>query len=192
VARFKNYLLVVIGLAVAGIIGAAFGTGTARAVVSTLVSVVNSDASPVPTSSVNVTDPGRIAYQATVNNGGGCVGSSCPFLFPAVASGHRVVVQHIAGVLDFNTVPTNISVLVVNGAGAFITQFFAPIPTGFGFSAFDQPVLFYIDSLQQAEVGVSLTGNGATFLGDGASQIVTLTGYELDCTVAACAPIATQ
>jgi hypothetical protein len=60
-SRIRTYLLVTIGFAFAGMIGAAFGTGTAQAVVSTLVSVVNPSTSPVQTSSVNVTDPGRIA-----------------------------------------------------------------------------------------------------------------------------------
>jgi len=39
--RFKNYLVVILGFAFAGAIGASFGRGTAQAVVSTLVSVVN-------------------------------------------------------------------------------------------------------------------------------------------------------
>jgi len=56
--RFKNYLLVVLGFAFAGAIGAAFGTRTAQAVVATLVEVVNPTTSPV--ASLNVTDPGRL------------------------------------------------------------------------------------------------------------------------------------
>jgi len=39
-SRVRTYLLVVVASALAGMIGAAFGTGTAQAVVSTLVSVV--------------------------------------------------------------------------------------------------------------------------------------------------------
>src|SRR5215469_10785283 len=95
-SRIRTYLLVAIASAVAGMIGAAFGTGTAQAVVATLVEVVNPTSSPVPTSPVNVTDTGRIAYQSTVTNQ--CAGpSTCVFFFPAVPAGHRVVVQHISG-----------------------------------------------------------------------------------------------
>jgi len=42
------------------------------------------------------------------------------------------------------------------------------------------------------DVVVNLTGSGIAFAGGTAIQFVTLTGYELDCTAAACAPIATQ
>jgi hypothetical protein len=57
-ARFKNYLLIAIGFALAGAIGAAFSTGTAQAIVAALVQVANPTTSPVP--SLSVTDPGRI------------------------------------------------------------------------------------------------------------------------------------
>jgi hypothetical protein len=57
-SRIRTYLLVTIGFAFAGMIGAAFGTSTAQAVVAILVEVVNPTTSPVP--SLNVTDPGRI------------------------------------------------------------------------------------------------------------------------------------
>jgi len=101
-ARFKNYLLVVLGFAFAGTIGAALGTRTAQAVVSTLVSVVNPTTSPVPTSSVNVTDPGRIAYQSQVSLSlCGTERLSCELLFPAVPTGHRLVVQHISATDQF-------------------------------------------------------------------------------------------
>ncbi len=183
-ARFKNHLLVVVGFAVAGMIGAAFGTGTAQAVVSTLVTVVNPGTSPVHTSSVD--DPGRIAYQSSVFNTGKCSGISCTFAFPSVPAGHRVVVQHISGDVSFTSIPGSVFVqIITNGT---IAGFFAPVSTEATFALFDQPVLFYVDSsTPAAQVQV---GSNATF---GASfQLVTLFGYELDCTVAACAPIATQ
>jgi hypothetical protein len=107
-ARFKNYLLVVIGFAVAGMIGAAFGTGTAQAVVSTLVSVLNPNTSPVP--SLNVADPGRIAYQATVNNLGKCANQGCSFGFPTAPAGHRVVVQHITAEVSLTGAQINVGV----------------------------------------------------------------------------------
>jgi hypothetical protein len=140
----------------------------------------------------NIEDTGRIAYQSTVNNVGKCSGTSCLFSFPAVPANHRVVVQHIGGILDFNTVPTNIAVFVQGGAAGFLTEFFAPIPTAFLFTAFDQPILFYVDALQSPQVQVFIIGNSTAFAGDSTSQFVTLMGYELDCSVSPCSPIATQ
>ena len=62
--RFRKYLLVTLGFALAGAIGAAFGTGTAQAVVASLVQIVNPATSPVHINSVD--DQGRIAYQSQV------------------------------------------------------------------------------------------------------------------------------
>jgi hypothetical protein len=55
---------------------------------------------------------------------------------------------------------------------------------------FDQPVLVYIDSSTSVQVEMILAGSGSFFTA--AEQLLVVTGYELDCTVAACAPIATQ
>jgi len=107
-----------------------------------------------------------------------------------VPAGHRVVVQHIDGIVTFTTAPGGVAVLIQTG-GHDITEFFPPNTVGLdGANGFDQPVLFYIDASSSAGVGV--TGSGAIFMGGNSLQSVTLTGYELDCTVAACAPIATQ
>ena len=188
-SRIRTYLLVTIGFAFAGMIGAAFGTSTAQAVVATLVEVVNPTTSPVP--SLNVTDPGRIAYQSTINNTGKCLGSSCSFPFPVVPTLHRVVIQHVSGLVQLNAVPTNIAVNFFETAGVGLTaELLAPLST---ISAFDQPLLFYVDSGTSVQVQVSIFSNaGAAFVGGNAFQFVTLTGYELDCAVAACSPIATQ
>jgi len=189
--RFKNHVLVVLGFTLAGLIGVALGSGTAQAVVSTLVSVVNPGTSPVHTSSVD--DPGRIAYQSNSDMTGQCTQqqSSCQFVFPFVPAGHRVVVQHISGSISYNTAPTVITV----GARSFgtedVSDFYAPIPPGLAFSQFDWPALFYVDSGERATVTVTLYGNSSNF-GGLERQSLTLTGYELDCTVAACAPIAAQ
>jgi hypothetical protein len=189
-ARFKNHLLVVIGFAVAGMIGAACGTGTAQAVVSTLVSVVNPNTSPVQTSSVDVTDPGRIAYQSTIDNVGMCSATFCNFIFPFVPTGHRVVIQHISGQVFFaGTPPAPGTILAVSGGGVN-AGFFLPL-VGLDLVYFDQSVLFYVDSGNQLTLLIEAF-NGALFNISAPHQTVTLTGYELDCTVAACAPIATQ
>jgi hypothetical protein len=171
-ARFKNYLFVVMGFAVAGVIGAAFGTGTAQAIVATLVEVVNPSTSPVP--SLNVTDPGRIAYQATVNNTGKCSSPVCFFVFPAVPSGHRVVIQHISGGVNFTGVPTSLFVLIQGPRAINISGFFAPTPV-MTFSLFEEPVLLYVDGGSFVNAELSVIGTGVNFAGGGAAvQFVTI------------------
>src|SRR5260370_5648446 len=91
------------------------------------VTVDNPATNPVPTSVVNpatspalsssVDDPGRIAYQSVKAQD--CFSTSgCAFSFPVVPPGHRLVIQHVSGELDFNGAPGRVSVF-----------FF---PTGFG------------------------------------------------------------
>ena len=188
--RFKNYLLVIVGFAVAGMIGAAFGTGTAQAVVATLVEVVNPTTSPVPTSPVNVTDPGRIAYQSTVFPTG-CSGNfQCFADFPAVPAGHRLVIQHIGGFVSLTAQPTSTDVFIEDNATAnTFGAFFVPSnPVGGGFAGlFDQAVLEYVDAGDFAIVEVDVQGNSVFNTG---TQEVTLTGYVLDCSAAPCAAIA--
>jgi|SRR5271157_2206465 len=187
----KKCLLVSLGFGLAGAIGASFATGTAQALVAAMVQVANTSANPVPTSPVNVTDPGRIAYQSTVNNAGQCSGSICVFTFGPVPSGHRVVVQHIGGRVNLTTSPANIQIQIFSNNHPLITELLAaPAPSAYSFAAFDQTVLFYVDSGDNVTVQMYLDGNSATFLGGSVTQYMTLIGYELDCTVAACAPIA--
>jgi len=189
-ARFKNYLRAVIGFAVAGVIGAAFGSGTAQAVVSTLVSVVNPSTSPVPTSSVNVTDPGRIAYQSTVAPTACSGNSQCFFDFPAVPAGHRLVIQHISGLVQFTAQPTFAQALIEdNKTGNNFSAFFVPTNvTGSGsIGLFDQAVLDYLDAGDFAIVEVDAFGSAVFATG---TQDVILTGYLLDCSAAPCAAIA--
>jgi hypothetical protein len=192
--RLKKHLLVALGFAFAGMIGAAFGTKPAQAIVATLVEIVNPATSPVRTSSVD--DPGRVAYQSQIDMSLGCSGTACTFTFPLVPAGHRVVVQHITGIVGYNTPPTVITVSTCVGGSCgsgetYVSNFYAPIPPGLLISQFDWPALVYVDSSTTAVATVELFGNSSHFGGPGI-QKVTLTGYELDCTVAACAPIATQ
>jgi len=188
----RTYLLVVIASVLAGMIGAAFGTGTAQAVVSTLVSVVNPTTSPV--ASLNVTDPGRIAYQSEAPVPANCFsGAFCDFAFGPVPVGHRVVVQHIAGFFQFSPVPTYVNVFASSPAPE--TSFYTPVSNNgdtTGTSAFDQPVLLYVDSGQTVTVEAELFGNSGAFLTTVGLDFVAVSGYELDCTVANCAAIASQ
>lgn len=156
------------------------------------VNVANTSAQPVP--SVSIDQPGRIAYQSQVSKSdGSCTGASmCFFDFPSVPGGHRVVIQHISGIVSFAGTNNAIWLQLNNGSGAPLSTFFAPVVPTVSFSAFDQTVQAYFDPAVSAgiiEVQVSLLG-GATFPSPGAAEIITLSGYELDCNVAPCAPIA--
>jgi hypothetical protein len=188
----KQYLLVTLGFGLAGAIGAAFGTGTAQAVVASLVEVVNPNTSPVPT--LSVTDPGRIAYQAELSTVLSSADTTIALNSTNVPTGHRVVIQHIAVEFSFTGVPNGVEVAAISNVTP-ASHFFAPVlqqaPSPFYVAGLDQPVLFYIESGTSATVVAVVYGSAAEFLTN-SSQIVVLTGYELDCTVATCAPIATQ
>jgi len=167
---------------------AAFGTGTAGA---QEVQVVNPATSPALTSSVD--DPGRVAYESTISRSGHCRGFTlCEFSFPSVPAGHRVVVQHIAGILDVTAGVHDTEVQVITGEYASV--FFEPVQTAVSgpMGAFERPILFYVDSSKSVGVIVAVTGGGTFSPSASALEQITLTGYELDCTVAACAPIATE
>lgn len=107
------------------------------------VTVANPVSNPALTSSVD--DPGRVAYQTTSSMTGKCSGPSCFFSFPPVPAGHRLVVQHLSGTLDFSSAPSQNTVIVdvfVSSPGA-IASFFAPfIPE---VCLFDQSVQIYVD-----------------------------------------------
>jgi hypothetical protein len=184
--RIKQYLLVTLGFGLAGAIGGAFGTGTAQAVVASLVEVVNPGTSPVHTSSVD--DPGRIPYRVTIDMSTQCNGGDvCLFVSPVVPAGHRVVVEHVSSRTgaDTTSAPAIVDVYAGDQTTPIVTSFY--ISSGAAGIAFDQPVLLYIDSSNSVTILIG-------FVGAHFSSLVNLTliGYELDCTVAACAPIATQ
>jgi len=107
-ARFKNYLLVILGFAFAGAIGAAFGTGTAQAVVSTLVTAVNTSGNPVQVQHVPADNPATQAVSLICGFGsgqGGCNLINGSFQNPpyVVPSGKRLVVESISGTVLFAT-----------------------------------------------------------------------------------------
>lgn len=135
-------------------------------------------------------DPGRIPYQSTVDMTGKCSGARCDFSFVSVPSGHRRVIQHIGGAVSLTGTPLEISVGVTAAPGAFVSSFLAPVTAGIASTVFDQPLLFYLDQLQSVVISIDAVGNEVMFFAGGAAQTVTLTGYELDCGVAPCAPIA--
>jgi len=100
-ARFKNHLLVVVGFVIAGMIGEAFGTGTAHAVVSTLLTAVNTSTNPVFTQHAAVDNPATQAVSLICNATSppqACTLINGSFLNPpyVVPSGKRLVVESIS------------------------------------------------------------------------------------------------
>lgn len=136
----------------------------------------------------NADDPGRIAYQSKQYTGAPCTinpSLQC-FTFGPVPAGHRLVVQHIAGLYEFSAVPNPFAIYVLDfgfhGITAFspaITSATAPVIV-----TFDQPVQFYIDASQTYIVEVLATG--ATVVG---IPEISVMGYMLDCAAAPCAAI---
>jgi hypothetical protein len=155
------------------------------------VNISNTATQPVVTSAIDT--PGRIAYQSQVSNStGSCSGTGTCFLeFPSVPAGHRVVIQHISGIVSFSTTANAVWVQLNNGSGAPVSTFFTPLTPFTSFSAFDQSVQAYFDPAQFGGViEVQLSIIGGTFPGAGSPETITLSGYELDCSATPCAPIA--
>jgi hypothetical protein len=155
------------------------------------VEVINPHTNPAVTSDID--NPGRAPYQSVSDQSGQCSGNACSFPFAAAPSGHRIVVQHVSGVVDVLTPPTQALVSVAlspfaPGGFLSVTGFTAPtVMLSVQEQVFDGNVLFYVDPGQSVTVGVFLPGG--TYL-EPAGQNVVLTGYVVDCTVANCAPIA--
>lgn len=155
------------------------------------VNVANTTAQPVP--SLRIDEPGRIPYQSQVKKSdGSCTGAAvCFFEFGSVPPGHRVVIQHISGVMSFSGTNNATWVQLNNGSGFPVSTFFAPQAPSISFNAFDQTVQTYFDPAVFGgiiEVQVNLLGG--TFPASGFVEGIILSGYELDCNVAPCAPIA--
>jgi hypothetical protein len=167
-------------------------TNTPTVNVGNTPSVNVSNTSTQPVAAVRIDEPGRIAYQSQVDKSGSCTsGTTCFFEFGSVPAGHRVVIQHVSGIVSFSGANAATWVQLNNGSGAPVSTFFTPQVPTVSFSAFDQTVQAYFDPAAFGgliEVEVSLLGG--TFPGGGQVEGVTLSGYELDCNVAPCALIA--
>jgi hypothetical protein len=139
----------------------------------------------------NIDDPGRIPYQATIDKGNQCSSRVCAFVFGPVPQGMRLVVQHIAGALTFDSAipagqPAGACVFAQGGNHALSCFNYGVV--GSISAEFDQLVQLYIDQGQTVLVNAG-AGGISTFLANG-GQTVTITGYLVNCTAAPCAPIA--
>jgi hypothetical protein len=145
---------------------------------------------PAVTTVSNMDDPGRIPYQSTSPTPQPCpaggVGLCWPF--PAVPAGHRLVIQHVSGALQYSTSPNPLLVYVLDSGFHAINAF---TPTANAWSStvqlinFDQRVQVYVDASQT--YWVEVWASGAPTVG---FVPVIVTGYLLDCAAAPCAAIA--
>jgi hypothetical protein len=143
------------------------------------VNVTNPATAPVLF--LNVNDPGRIAYQSVTR--ASCVKNTCNGVFPAVPSGHRLVIQHFSGSESFSQPTDFVEARLLTPSSAVLSVFLIPSNIE-SISDFDQAVLVYYDAGEQPFAQSNAIGvliNQASF---------TLTGYMLDCTIAPCAAIA--
>jgi hypothetical protein len=160
-------------------------TGTVSATLTGTPNVNVANPATAPALFLNVNDPGRIPYQAT-QSASSCSATVCAAAFPAVPSGHRLVVQHFSGAAGFSSQPTSVSAtLTIANSTTMPTLSTFFVPASVSQSFFDQPVLVYYDAVQMPDVQLGWTmGPLATFAS------FTLTGYLVDCTIAPCAAIA--
>jgi hypothetical protein len=162
------------------------GPHTVRAAVATLVQVANPASNPALTSAID--EPGRIPYQSVLSQTCGGPSATCNFVFGAVPAGHRLVVQHMSGQLTVTALSTYIEVTAgPDVPGKWITQLQLFVNNSTFQSFFDMPVHFYVDAGESPTVSASTYG-AVPFQAN--NQVVSLSGYLLDCTAAPCAAIA--
>ncbi len=98
----------------------------------------------------NADEKGRIPYQFIVQlnaPSANCQGASCAWQSALIPAGHRLVVEHVSGDIQFATLPTSIAVNVQHQSGASIAGFSLPLPYKTD-QGFEHSVLFYVDAGQ--------------------------------------------
>ena len=157
------------------------------------VHVANSATAPLLVS--NVDDVGRIPYQATAPCADEGATNNCVATFPAVPQNHRLVLQHVSLFVEVSS--TSVAVKVGLGKtntslnDAAFSFFKAPTSASVYGSAepaeadVDQPVLAYVEANDMPIVSAAASTHEVPQQGQ-----AYLSGYMLDCSVAACTPIA--
>ena len=136
----------------------------------------------------DIDQPGRIPYQTTINLSN-INNPDALFVFAAIPSGHRLVIQQVSSRFGLQSTVSGDTKFYafVSSAGKHDFYTFTPTPI---FAAdnpdggLSQPLQFYVDAGFQPIF--ELISPGPNF----ASGSATLIGYLLDCTVAPCAQIA--
>lgn len=183
-ARFKKHLLVAIGFTLAGMIGAAFGTRTAEAVVATLVEMVNTTANPAVT--VDADKSTRLPYQSTKQF---MWTSPLPgiveMLFTPVPAGHRLVTTNVSAFLWISSgTPYGSIFTSFNKTQGFPS--FTGVYDGNGSGVINQMVTRYVGA---GDTPLVFFYANYAVTGLGTINTVTLTGYLEDCAVTGCPAI---
>ena len=142
---------------------------------------INSNNPTVATPTFSIDEPGRVAYVATAGPVIG--GNPMLFYFPTVPSGHRLVIQNVSAHVLAQGSGKQV-VLLVNSSRGTSTQLFPVINQSDIYTG--GPTTFYADAGDQFQISVFDPDNGLNFI----AGLATVTGYEVDCKVAQCAPIA--
>lgn len=150
------------------------------------VTVVNPPTNPAKTSSVD--EPGRTPYEFFARPV--CTSNDCAAASPPIATGKRLVIQHISlqGAASNTSASVEVT-LLANNVGilsSFSTPVIFKIPSNsFVRFAADRAVQGYVDAGDTVAVGLETDGN----FGNN-QAFITVTGYLIDCNVNQCAPIA--
>jgi hypothetical protein len=181
----KRLLMITGGVALAAVLGIMLTPKAVHAVVSTLVTVVNTADNPAVTRDADRAS--RVPYVSTQTFNCGPGVSECVPFFTAVPSGFRLVIENISGEFKLasgTTTPPNGDLSFNNGIFP-VWGFTATVgPTnGSTIARFSQPVTAYADPADGQPL-VRVDGNWASV-----PQNVTLTGYLLNCSITPCPAI---
>jgi len=169
----KKYVLVALGFALAGMFGAAFGSGPAHALVAALVQIVNTAANPVLTQHVAAENPATQAVwlSCLVRTTPACnlSDSNGTYFVPA---GKRLVIDSLSGSF---TVTAGVKGLVSYGfAGPGGTTYYFNAPAmyqltdgGSDFYSWGMSARFYVDS--GGSMNMSFSTGGTTLQGTAVS-----------------------
>lgn len=173
-------LITITVLSVIGSVSRWPGSQLHGSVISQLVSVVNTNMSPIP---VSVDSDARTPWVGT----GFCPETqTCEIVYPAVPTGHRLVTEDVNVIVTMgSTLPTAGPQILLNGGAGSIG-----LSSGFGTSGemyqaySNTQLVYYIDASTGSRAAVRVK-----YLGKVESVNVVVTGYLLNCRIAACSAI---
>jgi hypothetical protein len=177
--NFAKRLLMVAGaVALAGMLSILLTPKAMHAVVSTLVTVVNTSANPALNQDVD--NPGRAPFTAQCSANGPASALSTPTCSISAPTGKRIVIENISGEVFFNSGRLSSVAVdsIANGTGA--RQYVVPTDTGveyggFGTSTFNTPTRLYADPGSTLTI-VFFAQNNANF----AFGVGSVSGYQIN------------
>ena len=159
-----------------------------------------------PAYTANVDDPARVPYQGSVRQWCFLADPACDFTFPAVPAGKRLVVTHASGYFSSRETASSQFIFVSVRRGGnddiFLPTSYqgcgpgSPVPCPNSIFVFNQAVQEVYSAGETPVVRIATGDRGYPLVGSvsnsplPANNTVTLSGYLVDCTAAACQPIA--